>query len=177
MCIEKNARTARKNEPGGKIAMDEIQRSLRASLNADPGAVAREAFFEDLPKDPDALSFWISIAIALSEEDRWWYDTLIELARRYRQSLSGTERPEAPAVFLDWCVGVAAGAVKRPGQPGRPVKHMRDVLICAAVEAYRAPEAGSEPLVLGEACARVADAAALDESVVRKIWRRYGSGQ
>ncbi len=157
--------------------MDEIQRSLRASLNADPGAVAREAFFEDLPKDPDALSFWISIAIGLSEEDRWWYDTLIELARRYRQSLSGTERPEAPAVFLDWCVGVAAGAVKRPGQPGRPVKHMRDVLICAAVEAYQAPKAGNEPLVLGEACARVAYAAALDESVVRKIWRRYGSGQ
>lgn len=157
--------------------MDEIQRSLRASPNADPGAVAREAFFVDLPKDPDASSFWISIANLLSGEDRWWYDTLVDLARRYRQLPSGLEGPNVPAVFLDWCVGVAAGDVTRPGQPGRPVKHMRDVLICAAVEAYQAPEAGNEPLVLGEACARVADAAALDESVVRKIRRRYGFGK
>ena len=37
--------------------MDEIQRSLRASLEAGPGAAAREEFFRNLPKDPDALSF------------------------------------------------------------------------------------------------------------------------
>lgn len=157
--------------------MDEIQRSLRASLNAGPSAVAREMFFANPPQDPDALSFWISITIALSEEDRWWYDTLIELARNYRQSLSGPVRPEVPPVFLDWCVGVAAGAVKRPGHRGRPVKHMRDALICAAVEAYQASGDGNGSLLPGEACARVADAAALDESVVRKIWRRYDSGQ
>ena len=59
----------------------------------------------------------------------------------------------------------------------RPAKHMRDALICAAVEAYLEPHPGNEGCALGEVCARVADAACIDESIVRKIWRRSQAGQ
>ena len=50
--------------------MDEIQRSLRASLEAGPDAAAREDFFRTLSKDPDALSFWLLIAARLSQQER-----------------------------------------------------------------------------------------------------------
>jgi len=100
--------------------VDEFQRSLRASLEAGPGAAAREEFFRNLPKNPDALSFWLSIAVRVSQQSPWWYDTLA---------------------------------------------------------AYLQPGPGNEGCPLGEACARVADAACIDESVVRKIWRRSQPGQ
>ena len=49
-------------------SVDEIQRLLQAGIEADPrGPAAREALFENLPEDPDALSFWLSIAVGLSE--------------------------------------------------------------------------------------------------------------
>ena len=49
--------------------------------------------------------------------------------------------------------GVAAGEIGRPGGQGRPGKHMRDALICAAVEAYLEPGPGNEGCALGEALA------------------------
>lgn len=157
--------------------MDEIQRSLRASLEADPGGSARDAFCRNLPKDPDALSFWLLIAVRLSRQERWWYDTLAALVRQYLRSREWRENRELPGVLVSWCAGVAAGEIKRPGGPGRPAKHMRDALICAAVEAYLKPGPGNEGCALGEACARVGDAACIEESVVRKIWRRSQARQ
>ena len=157
--------------------MDEIQRSLRASIEAGPGAAAREEFFLNLPKDPDALSFWLLIAVRLSQQEPWWYDTLAALVRRYLRSRAWRETGELPGVLVNWCAGVAAGEIRRPGGRGRPAKHMRDALICAAVEAYLEPAPGNEGYAVGDACARVADAACLDESVVRKIWRRSQAGQ
>ena len=157
--------------------MDEIQRSLRASLEAGPGAAAREVFFWNLPKDPDALSFWLLIAVRLSQQEPWWYDTLAAVVRRFLRSREWRENRELPGVLVGWCAGVAAGEIRRPGGRGRPAKHMRDALICAAVEAYLEPGPGNEGCALGEACARVADAACIDESVVRKIWRRSQAGQ
>lgn len=157
--------------------MDEIQRCLRASLEAGPGAAAREAFFRNLPKDREALSFWLLIAVRLSHQEPWWYDTLAALVRRYLRSSEWLENRELPGVLVSWCAGVAAGQIGRPGGRGRPGKHMRDTLVCAAVEAYLEPGPGSEGCALGEACARVANAACIEESVVRKIWRRYQAGQ
>ena len=58
-----------------------------------------------------------------------------------------------------------------------PVTRMRDALICAAVEAYLEPGLGNDGCALSEACARVADAACIDESVVPKILRRSQAGQ
>ena len=157
--------------------MDEIQRSLQASIEAGPGEAARKAFFRNLPKDPDALSFWLLIGVRLSQQESWWYDTLAALVRRYLGSREWREKRELPGVLVAWCAGVAAGEIRRPGGRGRPAKHMRDALICAAVEAYLEPSPGNEGCAVGEAICRVADAACLDESVVRKIWRRSQAGQ
>ena len=161
----------------GTGSVDEIQRSLRASLEIGPGASAREAFFRNLPKDPDALSFWLSIAVRLSRQEPWWYDTLAALVRRCLRSPQWRDERELPGVLVGWCAGVAGGEIERPGERGRPAKHMRDALICAAVEAYLEPDSGSEGRPLGEACARVAEAACIDKSVVGKIWRRSRAGQ
>lgn len=157
--------------------MDEIQRALRASLRAGPGEAAREDFFRNLPEDPDALSFWLSIAVGLSQREPWWYDTLAELVRRYLRSSEWRERRELPWALVSWCAGVAAGQIKRPGGRGRPAKHMRDALICAAIEGYLEPGPGYEGCALGEACALVAEAACIEESVVRRIWRRSQAGR
>ena len=157
--------------------MDEIQRSLRASLQAGPGEAEREAFFRNLPKDPDALSFWLLVAVRLSEREPWWYDTLAALVRRCLRSPQWREDRALPAVLVGWCAGVAGGEIGRPGGRGRPEKHMRDALICAAVEAYLEAGAGEEGRGLGDACARAAEAACIDASVVRKIWRRSQAGQ
>ena len=157
--------------------MAEIQHSLRASLEAGPGAAAREEFFRNLPKNPDALSFWLSIAVRVSQQSPWWYDTLAALVRRYLRSREWREKRKLPGVLVGWCAGVATGEIRRPGGRGRPAKHMRDALVGAAVEAYLQPGPGNEGCPLGEACARVADAACIDESVVRKIWRRSQPGQ
>lgn len=152
--------------------MDEIQSALRASLRAGPGEAAREDFFRYLPEDPDALSFWLSIAVNLSQREPWWYDTLAALVRRYLRSSEWRERRELPWALVSWCAGVAAGQIKRPGGRGRPAKHMRDALICAAIEAYVEPHPGNGGYELGEACTLVAEAACIEASVVRKIWRR-----
>ena len=95
--------------------MDEIQHCLRASLEAGPGAAAREVFFRNLPKDPEALSFWLSMAVRLSRHETWWYDTLAALVRRYLRSREWREERELPGVLVEWCAGVAAGEIKRPG--------------------------------------------------------------
>ena len=97
--------------------------------------------------------------------------------RRYLRSREWREKRELPGVLVGWCAGVAAGEIRRLGGRGRPAKHMRDALICAAVEAYLEPGLGNEGCALCEAFARVADAACIDESVVRKIWRRSQAGQ
>ena len=157
--------------------MDEIQRSLRASLEAGPEAAARDVFFAKLPKDPEALSFWLSIAVRLSREEPWWYDTLATAVRRYMRSPGWREKREMPGELVNWCAGVAVGEIVRPAGPGRPAKHMRDALVCEAVEAYLKQAPGGEVRTLEEACARVADAVCIDESVVRKIWRRSRAAQ
>ena len=158
-------------------AQDEIQRSLRASLEAGPDAAAREEFIRNLPKDADALSFWLLIAVRLSQQEPWWYDTLAALVRRNLGSREWREKRELPGVLVAWCAGVAAGEISRPGGRGRRAKPTRDALICAAVEAYLEPGPGNDGCALGEACARVADAACIEESVVRRIWRRPQAGQ
>lgn len=133
--------------------MDEIQRSLRASLQTGPGAAAREESIRKLPEDPDALSFWLSMAVRLSRPEPWWYDTLAVLVRSYLRSREWQEKRELPGELLSWCAGVATGEIMRPGGRGRPAKPMRDALICAAIAAYLAPRAENEGCLLGEACA------------------------
>lgn len=157
--------------------MDEIQRWVRASLETDPVDGAREDWFNRLPTSPDALSFWLRLAIGLSRTEPWWYDTLVEFARRCWHS-DGEGKPlELPGFFVSWCIGVAANETVRPKGRGRPPNHMRDLLICAAVEAYAAPGRVGEPVSQTRACGLVADAVGLDESVVAKIWRRSKRGQ
>lgn len=152
--------------------MDEIQCSLRASLQANAATTARKEFFRNLPKAPDALAFWLLIAIKMSETEPWWYDTLVTLAQRYRESTECQDRRTLPAPFLNWCLGVTAGQIKRPRLRGRPPSHIRDALIRAAIEAYLSPVLGNELCSLSKACGLVGDAAGIDESVVRKIWGR-----
>ena len=157
--------------------MDEIQRWLEANLAVDPSEAARQSWFDNLPTSPDALSFWLQIAIGMSETEPWWYDTLVEYARRSRRTSGRGEVTEPPAIFANWCIGVAANDIKRPRQLGRPANHMRDSLICAAIEAYlgRAPD--GEPVLHSKACGLVADAVGLDETVVAKIWLRWRQTQ
>ena len=119
------------------------------------------------------MSFWLSIAIKQSEKDPWWYDTLIALVQRYRQSPEWERHPELPSLLLNWSLGVAVGDIVPPKRRGRPANPTRDMLICTAVEAYTDPERGNESCSLSEAYGLVVDAADVDESVVRKIWRRY----
>lgn len=157
--------------------MDEIQRWLKASLQTDPADRARKDWFDKLPKTQEALSFWLQIAIMVSETEPWWYDTLVELARRRRQSTGWGELPELPEVFMNWCIGVAANEIRRPKRRGRPANHMRDRLICTAINTYGKRAGGGEPVSHSKACGLVADAAGLEESVVAKIWRRSRQGQ
>ena len=157
--------------------MDEIQRGLRASLETDPEDGAREDWFDRLPTSPDALSFWLRLAIGLSRTEPWWYDTLVEFARRCRQWEGEAKPPELPGIFVNWRIGVAANETVRPKERGRPPNHMRDLLICAAVEANAAPGRVGEPVSQTRAYGLVADAVGLDESVVAKIWRRSQRGQ
>ena len=95
-------------------SVDEIQRSLRASLEAGPGESAREAFFLNLPKDPDALSFWLLIAVRLSQQEPWWYDTLAALVRRYLGSREWREKRELPGVLVAWCAGCGGRGDQAP---------------------------------------------------------------
>ena len=152
--------------------MDEIQRWLEATLAGDPSGDAREDWLDGLAEKPDELTTWVHVMIVLSETSPWWYDTLVDYARRLRQANERGETPAPPRIFTDWCVGVAAGDINRPRQRGRPPNQMRDQLICVAMERYRDRARYGEPISDSEACALVADAAGLDDSVVAKIWRR-----
>ena len=152
--------------------MDEIQRWLEASLVGDPSGDAREEWLDSLAEKPDELTTWVHVMIVLSETSPWWYDTLVEYARRSRQPNERGKAPAPPRMFTDWCVGVAAGDIHRPRQRGRPPNQMRDQLICMALERYRDRARNGEPISDSEAFALVADAAGLDDSVVAKIWRR-----
>ncbi len=157
--------------------MDEIQRWLKANLETDPAERARDDWFDNLPTTPEGLSFWLRVAIELSQTEPWWYDTLVAFARRCREPHGRGATAALPGVFLNWCMGVAAREVERPKRRGRPPNHIRNRLICAAVEAYADPPCGGEAAPYTRACWLVADAAGLDESVVARIWRRSRQGQ
>ena len=124
--------------------MDRIQRWLKASLEADPASTARQAWFDNLPTEPDALSFWFSVAIKQSETEPWWYDTLIALVQQHRQSPEWKQSPELPSLLLNWCLSVAVGDIAPPKRLGRPANPMRDMLICTAVDAYTDPQRGDQ---------------------------------
>ena len=51
-----------------------------------------------LPSAPKPLSFWLRVAVKLSETEPWWYDTLAEYARRCRYTARGTL--VGPSAFL-----------------------------------------------------------------------------
>ena len=157
--------------------MDEIQRWLRANLETDPADRAREDWLDNLPRTPEGLSFWLRVAIDMSETEPWWYDTLVEFARRCRELDGRGATAALPGVFLNWCIGVVAREVGRPKGRGRPPNFIRNGFICAAVEAYADPQRGSEAVPYTRACWLVADAAGLEESVVARIWRRSRQGQ
>jgi len=153
--------------------VDEIQRWLVINLTTLRTKRAREDWFENLPNAPDALSFWLRIAVDLSATEPWWYDTLVAYARRCRQQDAGGGSPALPGIFVDWCVGVAAKKIDRPKHLGRPPNEMRDRLICSAIEAYRDPARDGGPIPQLRACARVAEVVGLEENSVAKIWRRW----
>ena len=157
--------------------MDEIQRWLVANLNTLRSERARADWFDNLPNTPEALSFWLRIAVDLSATEPWWHDTLAEYARRCRQPEAADELSALPAVFLDWCVGVAANDIVRPKHRGRPPNELRDLLICAAIEAYMDPARDGGPMLRPMACLRVAEAVDLEENTVAKIWRRGRRGK
>ena len=100
----------------------------------------------------------------MSETEPWWYDTLVQYARRCRHKDAGHAMGELPGAFVDWCVGVAAD-------------YMRDRLICTAIGAYTDPARDGGPESQHRACVLAADAAGLDPSIVAKIWRRSRLGQ
>ena len=81
--------------------MDEIQRWLKANLETDPADSAREAWFDNLPTTPGARSFWLRVAVEMSRTEPWWYDTLVEYARRCRESDGRVEPPALPGVFVN----------------------------------------------------------------------------
>ena len=157
--------------------MDEIQRWLRASLETDPADRAREVWFDNLPTTPEGLSFWLRVAVEMSRTEPWWYDTLVEYARRCRESDGRVEPSALPGAFVNWCVGVAAKQIERPKWRGGSPNYMRDRLISAAIEAYTDPAREGESVSQYRACALAADAAGLDSSVVARIWRRSRQGQ
>ena len=157
--------------------MDEIQRWLGTNLKSHSADRAREDWFQSLPNTPEALTFWLGLAVELSRTEPWWYETLVEYARRCRQQDAGGGTLAFPAVFVDWCVGVAAKEITRPKHVGRPPNEMRDRLICAAIEAYMDPARGGEPVSQSRACTRVAEAVDLEENTVAKIWRRWRRGK
>ncbi|MDE0006581.1 MAG: hypothetical protein OXQ29_28155 [Rhodospirillaceae bacterium] len=156
--------------------MDEIQRWLVANLTTLRAERAREDWFENLPNAPEALSFWLTVAVDLSATEPWWYDTLVAYARRCWQADAGGGSTAVPGVFVDWCVGVAANEIDRPKHLGRPTNEMRDRLICAAIEAYMDPGSEDRPIPQLKACARVAEAVGLEDNSVAKIWRRWRRG-
>ena len=155
--------------------MDEIQRWLEACLAEDPSDAEREDVLQGLmeTEESDQGMFLLYVGVGMSQTSSWWYDTMVEYARRSRQPNEREEYPKLQRIFTDWCVAVAAGDIKRPTQRGRPKKDMRDELICMAMERYRDRALDGEAVSDSEARGRVADAAGLDDSVVAKIWRRY----
>ena len=157
--------------------MYEIQCWLRVNLKAHHADGAREDWLHNHPSAPDALSFWLRIEVDLSATEPWWYDTLVAYARRCRQSDEEGGAATLPAVFVDWCVGVAAKDIFSPKQLGRPPNELRDRLICEAVEAYMGLARFGGPLPQLRACARVAEAVGLEENSVAKIWGRRRRGK
>ena len=152
--------------------MDEIQRELRESLEAGPDDTMRELLFELLLAGGEHEEWVLKVAIGASETERWWYDTLVEFARRWRQPDGWEGRQDLPTEFVNWCAGVAGNEIERPKQRGRPRKMFRDILIRIAVDRYKHRSYGKEPVSRAEAFSLVAEAAGLEESVVARIWRR-----
>lgn len=155
--------------------MDEIQRWLEACLAEDPSDAEREDVLQSLMEtgESDQELFLLYVGVGMSRTSAWWYDTMVEYARRSRRPNERGEYPKLRPIFTDWCIAVAAGDIKRPSRRGRPKKDMRDELICMAMERYRDRALDGEAVSDSEARGRVADVAGLDDSVVAKIWRRY----
>ena len=155
--------------------MDEIQRWLEACLAEDPSDAEREDVLQSLMEtgESDQELFLLYVGVGMSRTSAWWYDTMVEYARRSRRPNERGEHPKLRPIFTDWCIAVAAGDIKRPRRRGRPKKDMRDELICMAMERYRDRALDGEAVSDSEARGRVADVAGLDDSVVAKIWRRY----
>ena len=97
--------------------------------------------------------------------------------QQYRQSPEWEQKPELPSLLLNWCLGVAVDDFAPPKKRGRPSNPMRDVLNCTAVNAYTDPERGDQSCSLSHAYGLVADAAGVDDSVVRKIWQHSLAGK
>ena len=113
----------------------------------------------------------------MSDTSEWWYDLLVEYVRRSRRRYERDETPAPPRNIAEWCLGVAAGDIKRPKSRGRPTNAARDQLIGMALEKYRDLAGDGEAVSDSEAFGRVADVVGLDDSVVAKIWRRHQQGQ
>ena len=157
--------------------MDDIQSWLEAVLAGDPPDITREALLQNMTRKSDGRSFWLSYALMMSDTSSWWYDLLVEHVRRSRRPFGGDETPGPPRTIAEWCIGVAAGDIKRPRSRGRPTNAARDQLIGMALEKYRDRIEDGEAVSDSEACGRVADVVGLDDSVVARIWRRHNKGQ
>ena len=153
--------------------MDEIQRWLETCLAAGPPDITREALLQNMTGKSEDRLFWQSFAIMMSDTSPWWYDTVVEYVRRARRQDVPEETPLPPRNIADWCLGVAAGDIKRPRSRGRPTNAARDQLIGMALEKYRERAGDGDAVSHSEACGRVADVVGLDDSVVAKIWRSY----
>ena len=157
--------------------MDDIQRWLKTVLADDPPDITKEALLQNMRPKAEQRSFWLSYALMMSDSSAWWYDLLVEHVRRSRRPYGVDEIPMPPRTIGEWCIGVAAGDIKRPKSLGRPANAARDQLIGMALEKYRDRTEDGEAVSESEACGRVADVVGLDDSVVAKIWRRHTHGQ
>ncbi len=157
--------------------MDEIQRWLEASLAEGPPDITREALLQSMSGTSEERLFWQSFAIMMSDTSSWWYDTVEEYVRLTRRRYDPEATPLPPRTLAEWCLGVAAGDIKRPRSRGRPTNAARDQLIGMALEKYRDLGRDGEAVSDSEAFGLVADVVGLDDSVVAKIWRRHRRGR
>ncbi len=152
--------------------MDEIQRWLEANLAAEESPEERVSIVDNLMEESEDGLLRLLMTITSAQTDPWWYDTLVEYARRTHQAIERGESPKLDRLFSHWCIGVAGNVIKRPTHRGRPKKEYRDQLICMAMARYLERAWYGEPMSDSEACALVAEVVGLDDSVVAKIWRR-----
>ncbi len=157
--------------------VDEIQRWLEASLAEGAPDITREALLQNMSGTSEDRLYWQSFALMMSDASSWWYDTVQEYVRRIRRRNAPEATPLPPRTLAEWCLGVAAGDIKRPRSRGRPTNAARDQLIGMALEKYRDLAGDGEAISDSEAFGLVADVVGLDDSVVAKIWRRHRRGR